>query len=228
MLLQIAPLNTMATFTNSTPYWDYVWTDLCGPGGLQIWSPILHDLGLCFQRLFLDIPVLVLLAIFSAYYFGRHDYHVIRGKTQLYAINFRCLIVLLLALLPLLKMYIALNKNDDKIEKIFYFLSTVEVITWFTHFGYVIALRNRLGLSSRGPVAMCVLWSLIAVLSFISLRTHTLIYKHSISPGFSVFYSYAFSIVQVILQIFYALTLVPNIGETSVTHFENVYTRVSL
>lgn len=216
----------MSSFTNSSPYWDYVWQDLCGPDGMQIWSPIHHDLGLCFQRLFLDIPILMLLAVFSAYFFGRHELYVSRGKTQLYAINTRCLLVILLAVLPILKFYIALNKTEVRIAKIFYFLSAVEAITWFTHFGYVFALRNRLGLSSRGPVSMCVLWSIVAVLSFICLRTHILIYNHSTNPDYSVFFSYAFSIVHVILQISYALTLVPNVGDTIVTHFENMYTRV--
>lgn len=217
------PLKMAINSTN----WPFIWQDLCGPEGLKVWDPIRHDLGLCFQYLCFDIPVLFLLAISSAYYFGRHEDYVIRGKNQLLAINIRCFMVLLMTLLPILKIYVALYKNEAQIEKIFYFYSAVEGMTWLTHLGYTMALRTRLGLSARGPVYICVLWTLEFVLSVVSLRTHSSIYNHTLVPNFSIFYSFAFSIVEVILQICYGLTLIPDVGETTHSDFDNVYARVS-
>ena len=39
---------------------DTIWnfTNLCGAEGIQMWSSSRHDIGICFQQLFLDIPVL--------------------------------------------------------------------------------------------------------------------------------------------------------------------------
>lgn len=194
--------------------WQWDWNELCGADGLIIWSPIYHDLGLCFQALCLQIPFYSALALISAYYFGRQIDYVSRGRRQLIAIHFRLIIVLLLTLFPLLKMYIALNENDKQIETIFYLFCVIEAIGWFIHLGYNIGLRKRLGLSSRGPVSVCVIWTIIAVLSAISLRTHYLIYKHDPNTNKSIYYSYDFSIINVILQILYGLTLIPNTGDT--------------
>lgn len=215
-----------SNFTTS-PYWQNIWIDLCGPDGFQVWNRKYHDLGLCFQYLFFDIPFLVLLAIASAYYFGTNLNHVIRGKTQLYAINIRCLIVSILTFLPLLKIYIALNKNDVQIEKIFYFVSAMEGFTWLTHLMYTLALRSRLGLSSRGPVTVCVLWTLILVMSIISMRTHIIIYNNTEKPTYSIYYSYAFSICNVMVHLVYGLTMLPSVGESTLLQFENTYSQVN-
>lgn len=197
-----------------SPQWRWRWEDLCGAEGLKLWSSETHDLGLCFEQLCLQIPVLIFLATASAFYFGHQVNYVIRGKTQLLAINIRCVIVAFLVALPLLQTYIDLNKTETHIEKISYFLSAVEGIAWLTHLGYALVLRKRLGLSPRGPVFMCVVWSLLAVLSIISLRTHLLIYKHRVSKDFSISLAYSFSIIRVILQILYGLTLIPSEGST--------------
>lgn len=200
---------------------------MCGAGGLKIWSQQRHDLGLCFQQLCLQIPVLSLIACCSAYYFGRHIGYVTRGRVQIYAINFRALIVLCLALLPLLQIYIDLNTSKGQTFIISLFLSAVQGITWFCHLLYTLALRKRLGLSPRGPVFVCVLWTLLAVLTVISVRSHVLLYKSSPSLTYSIYVAYAFSICQVILQIGYAFSLIPSEGSTTYLNFADIYTEVS-
>lgn len=194
--------------------WRWQWEDLCGADGFKIWSPKTHDLGLCFEQLCLEIPVLTLLAAVSAFYFGRQIDYVVRGKVQLMAINIRCIIIGFLVMLPLIHIYIGINKSETSIDKIAYFLSAVEGIAWLTHLGYTLVLRKRLGLSPRGPVFMCVLWSLLAVLSVISFRSHLLIYQSQKPTNFSILLAYSFSIVRFILQILYGLTLLPSDGET--------------
>ncbi|RZC35046.1 hypothetical protein BDFB_002777 [Asbolus verrucosus] len=219
-------LNDMSSSLDDRPLWRWDWEAMCGAGGLNIWSAQRHDLGLCFQQLFLQIPVLSLFACSSAYYFGRHTGYVTRGSVQLYSINFRCFIALCLALLPLLEIYIDLNATEEEIYCVSYFLCAVQGITWLCHFGYTLVLRKRLGLSPRGPVFMCVLWTLLFVLNVISVRSHVLIYKYSIKPSYGVYLAYGFSICQIILQLIYAFTLIPSEGSTTYLNFADRYTEI--
>lgn len=199
---------------NSSERWHWRWVDLCGPGGFKIWSAKRHDLGHCFQQLCLQIPVFAFLACASSYYYGRRVDFVKRGSTQIIAINVRALVVMASALLPLLQIYVYLNKTDTPIQPVSYFLFAVEGIAWFSHLLYTFALKKRLGLSPRGPVVICVTWTLLFVLEIVSLRTHILIYRKTLKPDFSVFTSYGFSICSVLLQILYGITLLPGEGDT--------------
>uniref|UniRef100_A0A1Y1JUE0 ABC-type xenobiotic transporter n=1 Tax=Photinus pyralis TaxID=7054 RepID=A0A1Y1JUE0_PHOPY len=199
---------------NDTIRGRWKWEDLCGADGFKFWSSTTRDIGLCFEQLCLQIPTLAMLATVSAFYFGRQIHYVIRGKTQLLAIKIRCIIVSLMVALPVLQTYIDLNKSETQIERITYFLTTVDGIAWLTHLGFLLVLRKRLGLSPRGPLFMCVLWCLIAVLSVLSLRTHFLIYEVQDPKTFSASLAYSFSIVRLILQLLYGLTLIPGEGDT--------------
>ena len=189
------------------PRWR--WEDLCGPGGLKIWSDDTHDLGLCFQEFCLFVPVLCALATASSYFYAREISFVARPKSHLTIIKLRCFIVGLLAVCPILHVYINLNHPDGDKYPVFYFLSTVQCLTWFVHLGYVNVLKKRLGLSARGPLTICFLWTIVAVLSVINLRSHVLLYIGE-SPSFSFSMSYIFSVIVVVLQILYGLTLLPS------------------
>ncbi|XP_045480272.1 ATP-binding cassette sub-family C member 10 [Harmonia axyridis] len=204
---------TTDNFTHSTP-WRWDWDSLCGAGGLNIWTPDSQDLGLCFQQLCLHIPVLACLAFISAYFFGKNEKPVIRGAVQILAINFRCFIVLIMSSLPLLQIYIDLYKSEDRILKISYFLCAVQGISWITHFFFCLSLRRYFGKSPRGPVLIRVIWTSIFVLTVISLRSHYLRYSHATEPDFSVYLSYTFSVINFLLQIMYALSLLPGKGNT--------------
>nr|XP_022903100.1 multidrug resistance-associated protein 7 [Onthophagus taurus] len=194
--------------------WHWEWESLCGPNGLNIWSPKTHDLGICFQQLCLQIPVLFLLAISSAYYFGRQTYHVQRGLLQLRAITLRSFIVFLLAFAPTLHVYIVINKWDVDKFTIFYFLSAVQLLTWLIHLGYTFILRRRLGLSARGPLFIIFSWTIIAVLSAINLRSYALLYRASEHKSSGLKMAFGFSIFTFILHVFYGITLIPNEGES--------------
>lgn len=206
--------------------WRWNWVDLCGED-FKIWAPQRHDLGLCFQQLCLHIPVLALLAISSAYYFGRHEGFVTRGRIQLIAINIRCVIVLCLAFLPLIQIYIDINRGDEQINKISFFLSAVQGITWFMHLGYALGLKKRLGKSPRGPIFICIVWSLLLALTVISFRSHYLLYIYSFQFNYSIYLAYGFSVCYLILHIGYALTLIPSEGSNTYFNFSNRYTEVS-
>lgn len=197
---------------DDTPRWR--WEDLCGPAGLKIWSQDTHDLGICFQELCLQIPAMVILAVVSAYYFGNQLQSVSRGFYQIRAINIRCGIVALLTLAPVLQLYIVLINNDVEKYPIFYFISAVQGLTWLTHLGYNLTLRNNLGVSARGPVFVCFVWTIIAVLNVIMLRSRSLIYRAADKPNYGLSLCYGFSILTVVLHSLYALTLIPNDGDT--------------
>ncbi|KAJ8985380.1 hypothetical protein NQ317_007536 [Molorchus minor] len=210
-----------------SPQWRWSWPALCGEEGFQIWSSRRHDLGICFQQLCLHIPFLVILAVLSAYYFGRQEGFVTRGKTQLIAIKIRSVLVFCLAVLPIIQIYIDMNEGDGTIQNISFFLSAVQAIAWFTHFIYNLGLKKRLGKSPRGPICMCVTWSFLFALSAICLRSHYLVYKYSFKPNYSVQLAYGFSIFFFIAQIGYALTLIPSEGSTTYFNFSNRYEEIS-
>lgn len=195
---------------NDTVASRWRWEDLCGPGGLKIWSGATRDLGLCFQEFCLFVPVLCALATVSSYFYAREISFVVRPKSHVTIIKFRCFIVGLLAACPILLVYINLDRPDGNKYPIFYFLSTVQCLTWFVHLGYVNVLKKRLGLSARGPLIICFLWTIVAVLSVINLRSHVLLYNASEIPDFNLSMSYIYSVTVVVLQVLYGLTLLPS------------------
>lgn len=211
----------------SADIWIWRWEELCGPGGLKIWSPEQHDLGICFQQLFLQIPVLALMAICSAYYCGRQSGFVIRGNIQKRAIKLRCLIVLILAFLPILQTYIDVSKGKIPVSVINFFFAAVQSVTWLVHFGYTSVLRKRLGLSPRGPVKICVLWSLYAVLIVVSFHSYYLL-RLSTEPDFSLNLKFNFGITSMVFQFLYALTLLPSEGESEMVQYNSRYVQVSV
>lgn len=187
---------------------QWKWEDMCGPGGLHPWNPVTHDMGYCFQRLFLHIPILFLLAVTSAYYVGKHVRWVVRGRLQEIAINSRSIFTLCIAVIPVIKIYTIIQGIENEAMAIDYFTSGTECLTWIIHFAFILALRHRLGISPRGPIVVLVLWSVTAVLSVISLRTLILLKQ-----------SYVLELIVVILQILYAFTLLPSEGITSPTYY---------
>lgn len=114
-----------------TPDWN--WTYFC-PTGLTPWLPDANFLTPCFQQICLQLPVLVLFAIISAFYFGRQEYLVVRNKTQIRLLYIRICAVLLLAFLPLIKIYTMLSRNDD-VFPIDVLVVCGECVTWIVHFG---------------------------------------------------------------------------------------------
>ncbi|XP_029032393.1 ATP-binding cassette sub-family C member 10 [Osmia bicornis bicornis] len=89
--------------------WKWNWTELCGNhGGMKPINPETHDLDVCFQQLCLQIPVLVCIAVISAYYCGKRNAYTIHHFDSSYIINWRILITLCLVILPIIRAYIIL------------------------------------------------------------------------------------------------------------------------
>ncbi|KAI8422275.1 hypothetical protein MSG28_006161 [Choristoneura fumiferana] len=157
-------------------FWDisWSWEDMCGPPGLQPWDHMSKDVGICFQELFLQIPLYFIIAVVSGYFVGYRRDWVVREKLEERAITLRSFIVLALVTIPIVQLYIFITKSDFKLYPVDYFVAGASCLSWLVHFGYVLALKHRLGPSARGPSLQIFLWSLTVVLNIIALRSSTL------------------------------------------------------
>ncbi|XP_063822575.1 ATP-binding cassette sub-family C member 10 [Ostrinia nubilalis] len=150
------------------------WEDMCGPTGLQPWNDVTKDFGHCFQELFLQIPVYFIITIVSGYYVGYRRDWVVREKMQERAIILRSFVVLFLLFIPIVQIYFIITKADSVFYPVDYFVAGSSCLAWLVHFGYVLALKHRLGSSARGPTIQLVLWSMLVVLNVIALRSSIL------------------------------------------------------
>nr|ASS36022.1 ABCC10 [Samia ricini] len=175
------------------------WEEMCGPEGLQPWNYTTTDFGHCFQEIFLQIPVYFLIAIISGYYVGYQRDWVIREKTHERAIVFRSFVVLVLAVIPIVEMYILITRVDFILYPADYLVAGGSCLSWLVHFAYVLALKHRLGLSSRGPLGQLILWILAVVFTIIALRTNILNDKPT-----------GFNIATLCCHVLYLFTLIPS------------------
>lgn len=178
---------------------NWKWEEMCGPEGLQPWNNTAKDFGYCFQEIFLQIPVYFLIAIISGYYVGYRRDWVVREKTNERAIVLRSFVVLVLAVIPIIEMYILITKLNSTLLPADYLVAGGACLSWLVHFAYVLALKHRLGLSSRGPVVQLTLWALTVVLTLLALRTKIISGK-----------STSFIIGTFCCHVLYFITLIPS------------------
>ncbi|XP_061703905.1 ATP-binding cassette sub-family C member 10 [Cydia pomonella] len=183
------------------------WEDMCGPAGLQPWNHASRDMGLCFQQLFLQIPLYFIIAVVSGYYIGYRRDWVIREKLQERAIVLRSFVVLTLVFIPIVELYIFITKVDFVLLPVDYFVAGASCLSWLVHFGYVLSLKHRLGSSSRGPSVQLFLWGLTVVLNVISLRSCVIL-------GGPV----AFYVATLCCHVVYFITLIPS-SESRPTYY---------
>jgi ATP-binding cassette subfamily C (CFTR/MRP) protein 10 len=200
----------MAISSSSWLQWN--WEDMCGPGGLTLWSVKNHDVGICFQELCLQVPVFVLMATVSAYYCGRQTQWIVRSRKQLQILGLRALATVLMAVATVTRICTLISLSPGSLQPVDYLVAVVEGVMWLVHFGFILALRHRVGTSLRGPFSICVLWTLSFALSAIFLRSHILLCHNNPMSDLSklVYISYAFSIAELVLQCLYMLTLFPS------------------
>ncbi|XP_076649544.1 ATP-binding cassette sub-family C member 10 isoform X2 [Halictus rubicundus] len=92
--------------------WKWNWTELCGyHGGIKPLNPETHDLDVCFQQLCLQIPVLICIAIISAYHCGKRNSNSLCRHGSNSIINLRILIISCLVILPIIRAYIIVTNT---------------------------------------------------------------------------------------------------------------------
>lgn len=187
-------------------YWN--WTELCGAPQFSIWSNNHQDLSYCFQMLCLQIPVLSLITVLSAFYAGKYQTWVVRTFREKFILRTRMLISFLICVVPAVRLTIQVINNSDTVYAVDYWVSILESIAWLVHTCYVSALKHRLGVSLRGPVIMSSLWILLYSSSIIRLRS---IYFYSLKiPSEKEIVTVTFCTIAVVLQTLYAFTLIPS------------------
>lgn len=92
------------------------WTEVCGEKGFYIWDANKKDLGLCFSIIGIQLPLLTIFSVVSAYYFGKPTSRIVRTSSQLCTIWLRCIIVLLMALLPIVQICLLTSIQSKKLE----------------------------------------------------------------------------------------------------------------
>lgn len=153
---------------------DVKWEDICGPKGLQPWDDESKDFGQCFEKLFLHIPICFVIAIISGYYVGYRKFWVVREKAQERIIIIRSFVVLALVVIPIIELYVFMTTTDFVLYPVEYFSAGTSVLSWLVHFGYVLALKHRLGPNARGPLSLIIMWSLVAIVNVLMLRSNIL------------------------------------------------------
>ncbi|KAJ8730790.1 hypothetical protein PYW08_002203 [Mythimna loreyi] len=178
---------------------QWQWEYMCGPQGLRPWNDVIKDFGQCFQELFLQIPVFFIIAIISGYFVGYRRDWVVREKAQERAIVLRSFVTLALVFIPIIELYVFITTPGFVLYPVNYFAAGASCLAWLFHFGYVLALKHRLGQSSRGPTSQLFMWSLAVIVNAIALRSN-------IFSGTTI----GFNIATMCCHVLYFLTLLPS------------------
>lgn len=110
------------------------WSDFC-PTGLQPFaSNSSNDLLPCFQEIVLQFPIYTIFAALSAYHFGSYTFDVSRNALQKRLLHCRVLISILLAALPVFKIFFYRKMGIDLYASDVLLVCT-ECLMWVVHSG---------------------------------------------------------------------------------------------
>ncbi|XP_058055743.1 ATP-binding cassette sub-family C member 10 [Anopheles bellator] len=149
---------------------EQFWTNVC-PTGLRPWVQTGTDLAPCFQELALQLPVLVLFAVYSSYYYGTHWRRVTRNETQLRALRWRIFATLGTAILPAVKV-LYIFRLHQRIYPIDILIACVQLLAGSIHCCLLVSSVRHGLVSHRGPLTLIVLWTLLLALCGIWLHTN--------------------------------------------------------
>lgn len=165
-------------------------------------SPVRHQqLAPCFQQLFMQVPILALFAILSAYHCGRHcGTRVQRDRVQTLVLRLRCAAVVALASLPAAHLaawrYYGSEAPPWPAD---WLLAGCQTLAYAAHAAYLMSLRRRGSSNHRGPLAVRVAWTSVFMMSVVWLVVG------EAQPGMG----HAFAELAVLLHCAYAVTLLP-------------------
>ncbi|EDW04066.1 ATP-binding cassette sub-family C member 10 [Drosophila grimshawi] len=178
--------------------WNFTWnwTQYC-PTGLKPFANDTNDLLPCFQETVLQLPVYTIFAIISAYNFGDHRHEITRNALQLQMLALRTGFSIILALLPVFKVF-AFHRQGIDLHAADVLVVCAECIMWIVHCGYLVTARHYGTLSHRGGLLINVLWLTVVVLDGIWLRTSL------------QFEWWPWSLITLLCDLSYGATLVPH------------------
>ncbi|KAL7741129.1 hypothetical protein ACLKA6_018157 [Drosophila palustris] len=175
--------------------YNWNWTQFC-PTGLKPFANDTNDLLPCFQKTLLQFPVYAIFAVISAYNFGNHAQIVTRNRTQLQLLSLRTVFSIILALLPVSKIFVFHRAGID-LYAVDVLVVSAECIMWVVHCGYLMTARQYGSLSHRGSLLLNVVWLMVFVLDAVWLRTS----RH--------FEWWPWSLATLLCDLCYGATLIP-------------------
>lgn len=112
---------------------NFSWNYIC-PTGVSPWLPEKKILNPCFQELCLQLPILILFTIASAYHFGNQTNLIRRNKLQISMIYIRILVSFMLAVLPFYEIF-SMIRDNIQIWPIDVLINCVQIFSWMIHCG---------------------------------------------------------------------------------------------
>jgi ATP-binding cassette subfamily C (CFTR/MRP) protein 10 len=187
-------------------HWD--WAAVCGSNdSLIIWEH--GDFSPCFEALAIVCTTHALLAIISAFHFGRHQHLRIRGTIPpQYSLHLRHVVCSLLFLCPLLVfilVYLYEKVHPSPVQIITW---CVQACSWMMHSAFVWRLRRLFHIHIRGPTSTVISYLLAAATDILHMRSAILQIEHSTSIFTRVEQVFAF--IKCFLHLLYILSLIPH------------------
>lgn len=87
---------------------------------------------------------------------------------------------------------------------------------------FSVCCRHRLGVSPRGPIVVCVLWTLVLMLNVVSVRSVARIIREG-DPAHSTYIYYYADIISLCTQCLYLFTLIPGRSGTHAAYNRMIY-----
>lgn len=109
------------------------WTEFC-PTGIKPFVSDSNDLLPCFQEIVLQLPIYTIFAAISAFYFGSYTNAITRNVTQLRLIHLRVAISIVLALLPVCKIFV-FHHTNVQLSAVDVLVVCTECVMWIVHCG---------------------------------------------------------------------------------------------
>lgn len=185
------------------------WTPVCGERHLIIWEN--QDFGVCFRRLAFEYPAYAFLAISSAFYLGNRALYLSRHPHHLHLLTFRKLIVLGLLLCPIIKLICRIFLIDNWFLIMDLTSEGIQVFGWMLHMFFLLVLRTRITVHSRGPCLTLCGWLATVIVAILNVRTYIIadnalfVAESSVIKDIEKYLTY----VHTVLQVLYFCTLIP-------------------
>lgn len=126
------------------PSFDVEWTDLC-PTGIQVFLPGTYYLAPCFQQLVVQLPIVVIIAVVSAFRVGRQTTHgtiIHQTPAQSFRVRLvyisRLVAVFGLAVIPLIRLTVQVMSTTNPVTQLWpidILDAGVRVVAFLSHFG---------------------------------------------------------------------------------------------
>lgn len=145
------------------------WRLLCGQD-FAVWRN--GNFDPCFEQLVFGCLPHILLAVVSAFHFGRHQHRRLRGRI-VYSptLHARLAVVIMLIISPIILLLLLYLYEHHSLSLIDVITIVIKAISWLINSGLVWRLHRLHHLSLRGPVEVVVSFVIVLVTSLVQLRT---------------------------------------------------------